>query len=91
VFRPEARIREARRQKGWAAVGVPEICILDPDGGCGTKEDQRPREVALVPISEVRLLAFQKAFDIDHAYRDKQYAVIARHVQLEFDDHRAAR
>jgi hypothetical protein len=76
-------------------VGVPEICILDPDGvlygGCGTKEDQRPREVALVPISEVRLLAFQKAFDIDHAYRDKQYAVIARHVQLEFGDHRAAR
>jgi hypothetical protein len=76
-------------------VGVPESAFSIPTvilyGGCGTKEDQRPREVALVPISEVRLLAFQKAFDIDHAYRDKQYAVIARHVQLEFGDHRAAR
>lgn len=32
VFRPEALLREARRQKGLAAVDVPQICILDPDG-----------------------------------------------------------
>ena len=32
VFRPEALIREARRQKGLAALAVPEVCILDPDG-----------------------------------------------------------
>ncbi len=32
VFRPEALLREARRQKGLAAVDVPPICILDPDG-----------------------------------------------------------
>jgi len=32
VFRPSALLREARRQKGLAAVDVPFICILDPDG-----------------------------------------------------------
>jgi uridine phosphorylase len=32
VFRPTALLREARRQKGVAAVDVPSVCILDPDG-----------------------------------------------------------
>jgi uridine phosphorylase len=32
VFRPDALLREARRQKGLAAVDVPATCILDPDG-----------------------------------------------------------
>lgn len=32
VFRPEALLREARRQKGLAAADSPRICILDPDG-----------------------------------------------------------
>jgi uridine phosphorylase len=32
VFSPAALLREARRQKGIAAVDVPPICILDPDG-----------------------------------------------------------
>jgi uridine phosphorylase len=32
VFRPAALLREARRQRGLAAVDVPPICILDPDG-----------------------------------------------------------
>jgi uridine phosphorylase len=32
VFRPAALLREARRQKGLAAVDVPDVCILDPDG-----------------------------------------------------------
>jgi hypothetical protein len=32
VFLPEALLREARRQKGLAAVDVPRACILDPDG-----------------------------------------------------------
>jgi len=32
VFTPEALLREARRQKGIAAIDVPEVCILDPDG-----------------------------------------------------------
>ena len=32
VFRPAALLREARRQKGLAAVNVPQVCILDPDG-----------------------------------------------------------
>jgi uridine phosphorylase len=32
VFRPEALMREARRQKGLTAVDVPSVCILDPDG-----------------------------------------------------------
>lgn len=32
VFLPAALLREARRKKGLAAVDVPPICILDPDG-----------------------------------------------------------
>jgi uridine phosphorylase len=32
VFQPAALLREARRQKGIAAVDVPPICVLDPDG-----------------------------------------------------------
>jgi uridine phosphorylase len=32
VFVASALLREARRQKGLAAVGVPPICVLDPDG-----------------------------------------------------------
>ena len=32
VFLPSALLREARRQKGIAAVDVPPVCILDPDG-----------------------------------------------------------
>jgi uridine phosphorylase len=32
AFRPAALLREARRQKGLAAVEVPPVCILDPDG-----------------------------------------------------------
>jgi uridine phosphorylase len=32
VFQPAALLREARRQKGLAAVDVPSVCILDPDG-----------------------------------------------------------
>jgi uridine phosphorylase len=32
VFKPAALLREARRQKRLAAVEVPEVCVLDPDG-----------------------------------------------------------
>lgn len=32
VFRPEALLREARRQRQLPPVAVPEICVLDPDG-----------------------------------------------------------
>ncbi|MGA7327929.1 MAG: nucleoside phosphorylase [Rhodomicrobium sp.] len=32
VFRPEALLREARRQKQLSPVAVPKICVLDPDG-----------------------------------------------------------
>lgn len=32
VFRPEALLREARRQKGLPPAAVPKICVLDPDG-----------------------------------------------------------
>ena len=32
AFTPENLLREARRQKRIAAVPVPEICLLDPDG-----------------------------------------------------------
>jgi uridine phosphorylase len=32
AFAPENLLREARRQKGIAGSGIPDICILDPDG-----------------------------------------------------------
>jgi len=32
VFRPEALLREARRQKGLPGGRVPPVCVLDPDG-----------------------------------------------------------
>jgi hypothetical protein len=32
VFAPTALLREARRQKNVAAVDVPAVCILDPEG-----------------------------------------------------------
>jgi purine-nucleoside phosphorylase len=32
VFRPEALLRVARRQKGLPLVAVPRVCVLDPDG-----------------------------------------------------------
>lgn len=32
VFRPEALLREARRQKNLPLLPVPGICVLDPDG-----------------------------------------------------------
>ena len=32
VFIPSTLLREARRQKGIAAVPVPPVCVLDPDG-----------------------------------------------------------
>lgn len=32
AFKPEALLREARRQRGRALLSVPEICVLDPDG-----------------------------------------------------------
>jgi uridine phosphorylase len=32
AFTPESLLREARRQKRIADFGIPEICILDPDG-----------------------------------------------------------
>jgi uridine phosphorylase len=32
VFRPEALLREARRQRQLPSAAVPQICVLDPDG-----------------------------------------------------------
>jgi uridine phosphorylase len=32
VFAPENLLREARRQRGLAVAGVPDVCVLDPDG-----------------------------------------------------------
>ena len=32
VFRPDALLREARRQRGLAEGDVPAVCLLDPDG-----------------------------------------------------------
>jgi hypothetical protein len=32
MFRPEALLREARRQKQLPVRRVPDVCVLDPDG-----------------------------------------------------------
>jgi len=48
VFRPEALLREARRQKQLPLVAVPRICLLDPDGDVERyikkQESSRPHE-----------------------------------------------
>jgi hypothetical protein len=43
VFQPSALLREARRQKGLAAVDVPPVCILDPDGDMVRRLQQTAR------------------------------------------------
>ncbi|MCW2242461.1 hypothetical protein [Azospirillum canadense] len=32
-FTPESLLREARRQKDLDEASVPEVCVLDPEGG----------------------------------------------------------
>lgn len=55
VFRPEALLCEARRQKELPLVSVPPVCVLDPDGdvvrhlkrtGAGRTEAGRDRSLA---------------------------------------------
>jgi uridine phosphorylase len=48
VFVPTALLREARRQKGFASVDVPSVCILDPDGDL---------------VRQLRITGAAKAFD----------------------------
>ena len=60
VFRPAALLREARRQKGIAAVDVPAICILDPDGDIvrRLRRDGRARPFEGWPCYHTQLDAF---------------------------------
>jgi uridine phosphorylase len=61
VFRPEALLREARRQKGLAAVDVPSVCILDPDGDIvrRLRHDRRARPFPGWPCYHTALDAFE--------------------------------
>ena len=58
AFAPSALLREARRQGNLAAVEVPSVCILDPDGDLDPPQAgeaaQLPRCHNLVPISPTR-------------------------------------
>jgi uridine phosphorylase len=61
VFQPAALLREARRQKGIAAVNVPEVCILDPDGDIvrQLRQSGRSREFEGWPCYHTRLDTFR--------------------------------
>ncbi len=61
IFTAEALLREARRQKGGVAGGVPEICILDPDGDIVRYllAIDRAHRVASWPCYHTNLYAFE--------------------------------
>jgi uridine phosphorylase len=63
VFRPAALLREARRQKGLAAVDVPSVCILDPDGDIARrlKDSGQARPFAGWPCYHTALNTFTLA------------------------------
>ena len=63
VFRPAALLREARRQKGLAAVNVPPVCILDPDGDIARRLQRsgQSKPFAGWPCYHTRLDAFTLA------------------------------
>jgi uridine phosphorylase len=60
VFRAETLLREARRQKGIAAVDVPSVCILDPDGDLvrRLRQEGRAQPFAGWPCYHTQLDAF---------------------------------
>lgn len=62
VFEPAALLREARRQKHLAAVPVPEVCVLDPDGDIvrRLKEDGRARLDPSWPCYHTELYRFRE-------------------------------
>jgi hypothetical protein len=62
VFEPAALSREARRQKHLAAVPVPEVCVLDPDGDIvrRLKEVGRARRDPSWPCYHTELCRFHE-------------------------------
>ncbi len=60
VFKPAALLREARRQKGLAAVDVPPVCVLDPDGDIvrRLRNEGRSRPFEAWPCYHTRLDTF---------------------------------
>ncbi len=63
VFRPQALLREARRQKKLAPAEVPTVCILDPDGDIvrRLRDDGRARRFEAWPCYHTRLHTFTLA------------------------------
>ena len=63
VFRPDALLREARRQKGLTAADVPPICVLDPDGDIvrRLRADGRARPFEGWPCYHTQLDTFELA------------------------------
>jgi uridine phosphorylase len=61
VFRAETLLREARRQKGIAAVDVPAVCVLDPDGDLvrRLRQEGRAQPFAGWPCYHTQLDAFE--------------------------------
>jgi hypothetical protein len=60
AFQPSALLREARRQKGLAAINVPRVCILDPDGDIvrRLRQDGRAQRFDAWPCYHTRLDVF---------------------------------
>lgn len=61
VFRAEALLREARRQKGLPTVAVPRVCILDPDGDIvrRLRQDRRAQPFENWPCYHTQLDSFE--------------------------------
>lgn len=62
VFEPAALLREARRQKHLAAVPVPAVCVLDPDGDIlrRLKKDGRAQRDPSWPCYHTELYRFHE-------------------------------
>ncbi|SDR58807.1 Uridine phosphorylase [Rhizobiales bacterium GAS113] len=60
VFAPSALLREARRQKGLATVGVPRVCLLDPDGDivCRLRKTGKVKPFSGLPCYHTELDTF---------------------------------
>jgi uridine phosphorylase len=63
VFSPQALLREARRQKRLAAVDVPAVCVLDPDGDIvrRLREDGRATPFPSWPCYHTQMDCFELA------------------------------
>ena len=78
VFRPQALLRQARRQKGIAEVEIPRVCFLDPDGDIvrTLARSGKARPLAGWPCYHTELYTFE--------FGDHSVGIIGRAVGASF-------